>query len=166
MFPLAMKGKTIYGEESGVSKHTPRRPRMWAWLKSFIRRLSVKKAVTSSSVRRSMCECMCLCCLFDCLIVCVCLCVYVCVCDVCVCVRVRFLYSAFLRFWASNERYQRPQRRKCSINCKPFCLKLLSSKVRSVINLPSLSQPFSSCAMFPYTSPYLILCNVSIFNFP
>ena len=28
-----------------------------------------------------------------------------------------------------------------------------SSKVRSVLNLPRLSQPFSSCAMFPYTSP-------------
>ena len=31
-----------------------------------------------------------------------------------------------------------------------FSLKLLSSKVRSVISLPRLSQPFFSRAMFPY----------------
>ena len=54
----------------------------------------------------------------------------------------------------SNERYQQLQRGKCSETKEPFSLKLLSSKVRSVINL---LQPFSSCAMFP-----LPLCNTYV----
>ena len=54
MFPFAINGKTMYGEKSGESKHTPRRPRMWAWMKSFMMRLSAKKPLTSSSDTRSV----------------------------------------------------------------------------------------------------------------
>jgi len=88
MFPLAMKGMTIYGQESGVSKHTPRRPRTWAWLKSFITRLSAKKAFTSSSVRRSVClnVCVCMCMhVYVYSVCCVLVRVYVCACVCCVC---------------------------------------------------------------------------------
>ena len=57
----------------------------------------------------------------------------------------------------SNERYQWLQHGKCSETKEPFSLKLLSLKVRSVINLLRLSQPFSSRAMFP-----LPLCNTYV----
>ena len=52
----------MYGVESGVSKHTPRRPRMWVWLKSFIMKLSAKKSLTSSSDTRSVHVSVCICC--------------------------------------------------------------------------------------------------------
>ena len=45
------------------------------------------------------------------------------------------------------------QHKKCNKTKTPFSLKLLTLKIRSVINLLWLSQLFSSRAMFPYTSP-------------
>ena len=46
--PLAMKGRTIQGEPSGVSRHTPSRPRTWSCWKSFIIRLSAINEVNCS----------------------------------------------------------------------------------------------------------------------
>ena len=78
------------------------------------------------------------CCLCVCLMVCLCVC---------------FLYSVFLCFYASNERYQQLHCRKCSKTKKWFSLKLLSSKVRSVINLLRLY----------YKSAIFFMCIVSIY---
>ena len=50
-----------------------------------------------------------------------------------VCLCVHFFYSAFSHFLASNERYQRLQRRKCSKTKKPFCLKLLVQKLEALL---------------------------------
>ena len=71
-----------------------------------------------------------------------------------VCVRVCFLCSAFSRFLEPNERYQRLQRKKFSKIKKAFSLKLLSSKVRSVLNLPRVRATES--AIF-------FTCNVSVY---
>ena len=81
-------------------------------------------------------------------------CVRVTVVVLCVCVSV-YPFSLFclLALLGVQREVSAATARKFSKIKKPFSLKLLSSKVRSVINLPRLSQPFSSRAMFPYTSP-------------
>ena len=75
--------------------------------------------------------------------------VVLCVC-VCVCVCPFSLFCLLVPLGVQRE-VSAGTGGKCSKTKKPFSLKLLSSKVRSVINLhiPWLSQPFSSRAMFP-----------------